>query len=155
LKEQSATLRLAAALVLALSNEPLADATICSVLDDAGADLDAEEEQRAIEWVTDRGLTGAMTGLRRRANSGWWAPSLSQWPSRAALASLGDQDAAQQILRGLQAWSWQTRTHAAIAAGRARLGAARDRLQALAAKPGAADPEAVQEALRAIEVGSM
>jgi hypothetical protein len=47
------------------------------------------------------------------------------------------------------------RTQAAIAAGMARLKDAQAPLTALLAKPDAADPEAVQEALRLITSGSM
>jgi hypothetical protein len=55
----------------------------------------------------------------------------------------------------LSSWSWQTRTQAVIAAGWARVAEARERLTALVAKPNAADPDAVQEALRLIGNGTM
>jgi HEAT repeat protein len=155
LNDSWSTLRMAAALVLTRHGDAAGSQVLCAVLNDPHVELDGEEEQLAIEAVAEGGLRAAVPGLRRRANSGWWSPSLTQWPSRAALASFGDADAQRQILRGLEAWSWQTRTQAAIAAGKARLRAARDRLTALLTKPNAADPDAVQEALRLIASGSM
>jgi HEAT repeat protein len=149
------TLRMAAALVLAREGDSAACQVVCAVLNDPHVKLDGEEEQLAIEAVVDAGLRDAIPGLRRRANSRWWSPSLTQWPSRAALASFGDSTAQRQILRGLESWSWQMRTQAAIAAGMARLKDAQAPLTALLAKPDAADPEAVQEALRLITSGSM
>jgi HEAT repeat protein len=157
LTEPAATLRVAAALLLLSGDDQSSDAArvICTALNDLSAELDGEEEQQAIDAVARERLQDALPGLRRRAQSGWWSPSLMQWPSRAALARLGDVAAKEQILRGLAAWSWQTRTQAAIAAGAARLGEAHAPLTALLAKPTAADPEAVQEALQLIASGSM
>jgi hypothetical protein len=146
---------MAAALVLTRQGDSAASQVLCAVLNDPRAELDGEEEQLAIDAVADAVLRDAVPGLRRRANSAWWSPSLTQWPSRAVLASFGDPDAQRQILRGLEAWSWQTRTQAAIAAGKARLKEAQERLTALLAKPNAADPDAVQEALRLIAGSSM
>lgn len=150
LDDSWANLRLAAALVLMRAGDAAASQVLCAVLNDPSAALEGEEEQLAIEAVSEGGLKDAMPGLRRRAKSSWWSPSLSQWPSRTALALLGDAEAKEQILRGLEAWSWQTRTQAVIAAGKARLGEAQEPLTALLAKPQAADPETVQEALRSI-----
>jgi HEAT repeat protein len=155
LDDSWSTLRMAAALVLTRQGDSAASQVLCAVLNDPRAELDGEEEQLAIDAVADAVLRDAVPGLRRRANSAWWSPSLTQWPSRAVLASFGDPDAQRQILRGLEAWSWQTRTQAAIAAGKARLKEAQERLTALLAKPNAADPDAVQEALRLIAGSAM
>lgn len=155
LKDSWSTLRMAAALVLIRQGDAAGSQVLCAVLNDPHVELDGEEEQLAIEAVAEAGWREATPGLRRRANSGWWSPSLTQWPSRSALASFGDLQARGQILRGLSSWSWQTRTQAVIAAGTARLREARAALTALLGKPKAADPEAVQEALRRINGGSM
>ncbi|HTM45973.1 MAG TPA: HEAT repeat domain-containing protein [Polyangiaceae bacterium] len=155
LRDPLPTVRLAAALVLQGLGDGEAEEVICQTLNDTRGKLEVEEELRAIDRVGRCGLIAAVPGLRRRAAGSFWLPNLLQWPARTALALLGDAQAKSQILRGLQAWSWQTRTTAAHAAGVARLAAAQPQLQDLAARPDAADPQVVQEALQQLDQGPM
>lgn len=151
--DPSPTLRMAAGLVLVKSADRAAESGVCALLNDPGVHLSEEEEQHALEVVADLGLMDAVPGLRRRARSSWFGSNSSVWPARVALAVLGDEQGRGQILRGLTAWSWETRTQAVVAAGHARLQAARAKLEALRDRPSAADPQAVQDALRRIASG--
>jgi hypothetical protein len=73
------------------------------------------------------------------------------WHARVALAELGHVRARSAIVQGLSAWSRDARTLAVAAAGRARLVEARERLKRMVGAPGRAEPDAVKEALAAIE----
>jgi hypothetical protein len=96
------------------------------------------------------GLVKAEPLLERRAFSKWSRDPAS-FHARVALARLGNQRAKDAILRGLDAWTFASRTLAVAAAGRAGLVEARPRIEALAKTPGRADATAVQEALRLLE----
>ncbi|HEY8947226.1 MAG TPA: HEAT repeat domain-containing protein, partial [Polyangiaceae bacterium] len=73
------------------------------------------------------------------------------YDARIALARLGDARAKSAILRGLGAWSFDARTLAVAAVGRARLREARDVLIAWMESPERADPTAVREALARLD----
>ena len=71
-----------------------------------------------------------------------------------ALAELGHARAKALILRGLSAWSRDARTLAVAAAGRARMQEAREILQRMAGSPERAEPDAVSDALAAIDAAA-
>jgi len=68
-----------------------------------------------------------------------------------ALARMGHERAAREIVRDLRAWDRGQRTLAVAAAGRARLGAAREIIAAMRGDERRADPHAVEEALGALD----
>jgi hypothetical protein len=144
---------MAAGLVLVKSADRTAESGVCALLNDPSLRIAEEEELHALEVVADLGLVDAVPGLRRRARNSLFTSNSGPWPARVALALLGDERGRRQILRGLGAWSWETRTQAVVAAGRARLQAAQTKLEALRDRPSSADPQAVQDALRRIASG--
>lgn len=113
---------------------------------------DHEDEASAIELCGELGLTAAQPGLERRAFGGLLGLRRDPyaWHARVALARLGHERACRDILRELGARDRDVCTLAVAAAGRARLGSARDRIQALRGNESRADPHAVDEALAAL-----
>jgi HEAT repeat protein len=107
----------------------------------------AEDEQAAIELTGALGFNEAAELLERRANSFMNRDPLG-FHARIALARLGNARAVASILRGLEAWTFDARTMAVAAAGRAGLVQARERIQALA---GRVDATAASEALALLE----
>jgi len=126
---------------------------VAQVLRERGADTVVfvrGDPARAL--CTELGLNAARPGLAARAWGGWLgSASPLAFQARVALARLGDERARAQILRGLSAWSRETRTRAVAAAGQARLEAARARLLQMRGDERQADPESVIEALRALD----
>jgi hypothetical protein len=111
-----------------------------------GGEVELDDEQAAISLVGSLGLPDAVVGLRRRAWGVIGRDPLA-FEARVALARLGDERAKEKILRGLGAWTKDVRTMAVVAAGRARLAAARDRIAGMSGDPSRAEPDAVDEAL--------
>jgi HEAT repeat protein len=66
------------------------------------------------------------------------------WHARTALARMGHERARAEILADLASWRRETREGAVVAAGRARMGEARDRMETLGTS---VDPALVREAL--------
>jgi HEAT repeat protein len=152
LDDENPGVRLAAAIVLTRHGATPAASVLCDLLNGPSEGFDPEDEQAAIELVRERKLRGAIAGLQRRARRGWFTGfSPFAWQARAALAVLGDGGAKKAILRGLAAWSWDARTVAVVAAGRARLKEAEAVLLAMRGKPSSADPLAVEDALRSLD----
>jgi HEAT repeat protein len=114
---------------------------------------DREDEATAIELCGDLDLAAARPGLERRAFGGLLGLRRDPlaWHARVALARMGHERACREILRELADRDRDVCTLAVAAAGRARLTAARDRLQALRGHADRADPHAVDEALAALE----
>ena len=67
-----------------------------------------------------------------------------------ALARLGNERAAREIVAELHSWDPGKRTLAVAAVGRARIVSAKDAVRAMRDAPEKADPEAVEEALRCL-----
>jgi hypothetical protein len=110
-----------------------------------GTDAD---QQAAIELCAKLELPGALTALERRAYGLLGLRrDANSWHAQVALARLGHVRAREAILRGLRAWSRDTRTLSVVAAGRARLREARPLLAAMQGNEGRADQEALAEAL--------
>ncbi|HEU4581505.1 MAG TPA: HEAT repeat domain-containing protein [Polyangiaceae bacterium] len=144
---------LAAAIPLSRSGSERARSALVSALNRPSAAGQVEDEQAAIELCAELGLNAARPGLVARAWGGWLgSKSPLAFQARVALARLGDERASAHILRGLSAWSRGTRTRAVAAAGQARLEAARARLQQMRGDERQADPEAVSEALQALDL---
>lgn len=140
--------RLVAAVLLARAGDPAGDERLIEVVNGRPGRFDPEDEQLAVELVGLRRLAAARRGLQRRA-FGWLGVTFdpTSFQARVALARWGDERAVRAILRGLEGRHRHVRTIAAVAAGRARLVAARPLLEALASDPRRAEPAAVAEAL--------
>jgi len=144
---------LAAAIPLARSGSELARDCVVTALNRAQGSAQQEDEQAAIELCAELQLNAARPGLRARAWGGFiGGASPLAFQARVALARLGDARACGHILRGLSSWSRDTRTRAVAAAGQARLEAARPRLLEMRGDDTRADPESVNEALRALDL---
>ncbi len=155
LRDDDRGVQLAAALFLVSLREPSGVEKLVEIVDDGRRVKHIDDEILAIELCAEQRLTAAKPGLERRA-FGFLARGAIAWHARVALAELGDERARRLILRGLSAWSRDARTLAVAAAGRARLIEARPVLLAMAGDAARAEPEAVDEALAAIDqaVGS-
>lgn len=152
LADGSAKVRLAAAIVLARTGDDSGRDVIVRAVDAGVGASEPEDTQAAIELAGELGLDAARRGLERRA---WGLFGVSRdpfaWQARVALARLGDPRARAGILKGLRAWTRDTRTLAVAAAGHARLGEARALIEAMRGDDERADPDAVAEALARID----
>jgi HEAT repeat protein len=149
----SAGVRAAAAFVLAAQRDPAAHPLIVGILDGSVASSD-EDLQGAIELAVTLGLKEARRPLERRAFGVFGIRTNPiAWHACVALARLGDARARESILKRLSAWRYDARTLAVAAAGQAQLVEARPLLEAFRADPARAAPEAVAEALRALDAG--
>ncbi len=150
LGDESPPVRAAAALWLGSLGDARADDVLVGVLEEKaprGSESDLEE---AMDLAARRGIARARPALERRAFGILRRPDALSWHARIALARLGDGRARESILRGLGAWTRDARTLAVVAAGRAGLGEARPRILAFRGDPSRAEPEAVEEALKAL-----
>ncbi len=152
LRDDAPRVRLAAAILLARAGEEAGRAMIVEAVNAASGSFEADDEQAAVELAGTLRLEAARRGLTRRA-FGWlgFSSDPSAFPARVALARCGDPRAVGAILRGLDARSRSARTLAALAAGQARLEAARPLLRAMQGAPTRADPAVVAEALAALD----
>jgi HEAT repeat protein len=152
LADESARVRLAAAILLARAGDMSGSDVIVRAVDAGVGAAEPEDAQAAIELAGELGLSGARRGLERRA---WGLFGVSRdpfaWQAKVALARLGDERARAGILKGLRAWTRDTRTLAVAAAGHARLGEARALIEAMRGDQDRADPDAVAEALALID----
>jgi hypothetical protein len=136
-----------AALFLSAHGDRSADTALVAAL--AGKVPVSDQDLQAItETVAELGIQAAREPLARRA-FGVFGVKLDAhgWDACVALSRLGDERATRAIFRRLRAWNRDTRTLAVVAAGRARLGAARQAILELRGDARRADPEAVEEAL--------
>jgi hypothetical protein len=151
LEDESMSVRLCAAILLAKSGDRDGAPVIVEAVNRLGARVDYEDLGAAIELAADFGLADARPGLARRAWGGVLSRDPLSYEAKIALARMGDSRARAAIVRGLSSWSRDTRTLSVVAAGRARLAEARARLSAMRGNPSFAEPEAVDEALLKIE----
>lgn len=155
LRDDAPGVRLAAAILLVRAGEEAGLEAIAAAVNAASGSFEADDEQAAVELAGAHQLVAARRGLTRRA-FGWFGFSFdpTALPARIALARGGDPRAVGAILRGLVARTRDARTLAALAAGRARLEAARPLLRALRGAPERADPAVVEEALAALDAAA-
>lgn len=139
--------RLAAAILLAKTRDAEAEAELVASVNSRTPIREPEDEQAAIELIGELGLAAARPGLERRAFGGLVSRDRFAWHARVALAKLGDDRARQSILRDLRSWSFETRTLAVVAAGRAKIREAYALVSAMRNQPLRADPLAVNETL--------
>ncbi|HKY38580.1 MAG TPA: HEAT repeat domain-containing protein [Polyangiaceae bacterium] len=154
LRDDDRAVQLAAAILLTVLGEAAGRERLIEMVNARQRIRHVEDEVIAIELCGELRLTSATLGLERRA-FGWLGPRTPvSWHARVALAELGHPRAKSAILRGLSAWSRDARTLAVAAAGRARLAEAREILQRMVGVPERAEPDAVSEALTAINGAS-
>jgi len=150
LRDDVASVRLAAAILLARVGDASGADVIRDVVERKDRVGSLEDEQAAIELCGELSISDARPALTRRAFGffGLLRDPLA-WHARVALARLGDEHAKAVILRGLGAFTRDARTIAVAAVGRARLREASPILRRMTAAQ--ADPETVAEALAALE----
>jgi HEAT repeat protein len=151
LRDDNRGVQVAAAILLATIGEAAGCERLVEVINDRQRFLHAEDEIIAVELCGQLKLEQATAGLERRAFGFWGGRAPVGWHARVALAELGHERAKRTILRGLSAWSRDARTLAVAAAGRAKLQEARPILQRMLGAPARAEPDAVSDALAAIE----
>jgi HEAT repeat protein len=154
LRDDNYGVQLAAAILLAVLGDPSGRSRLIEVVNDRRRIPHAEDESIAVELCGELKLSEATPGLERRAFGVLGGRTPASWHARVALAELGHPRAKSVILRGLSAWSRDARTLAVAAAGRARLQEARELLQSMAGSPERAEPDAVSEALDAIDAAA-
>lgn len=150
LRDDAASVRLAAAILLARVGDSCGSDVIRAVVERKDRVASLEDEQAAIELAGELQISDARPALSRRAFGffGLFRDPLA-WHARVALARLGDPQAKAAILRGLSAFTRDARTIAVAAAGRAQLREAYPILRSMTAAQ--ADPETVAEALAELE----
>lgn len=144
--------RAVAAVLLARAGDPAGDEVLVGVVDGAVATPEAEDVSAAIELCGRRGLTRATAALERRAFGGLlgFGRDAWSWHARTALARLGHARARREILRDLEAKDRMRRALAVVAAGRARLVAARPALERMRTADRGVDTSVIERALAAI-----
>jgi len=150
LTEPSGRVRAAAALLLAHFGDVSGEAALLELLAGKVEGSGPDDEQAAIEAAAELGIRAAIPALERRAFA-FFGRDPQGFHARIALARLGDARARAVILRGLEAWTFGTRTLSVAAVGKAGLVEARRRLEAFLSRPDRADPTAVREALAALD----
>lgn len=145
--------QVAAAILLARAGEAAGRELLVKTATGALGDVDGEDVAAAIELCGELRLARAKQGLARRAFGGILGLGRDRfyWHARVALATMGDERAIKEILADLESWDRERRSLAVAAAGRARLAAARGAIAAMRDAPEKADPDAVEEALRALD----
>lgn len=147
LKDEDVHVRVAAAIWLVKRGQAAAEAVLATALNGFGTKLSPEDEIAAVDIAGTRRLEAARPGLERRAFGLFGGPAV--WQARVGLALMGDARAKERLIRGLRSWSRDTRTHAVVAVGKARVVEARELLEQLRASDGV-EPETVSEALSLI-----
>jgi HEAT repeat protein len=153
LSHEAAAVRVAAAVVLARAGDTSGRDLLVKAATGGVSDIEGEDVAAAIELCGELGLTSAKEALTRRAFGGFLGIGKDrfQWHARVALARMGHERAIREILADLGSWDRERRTLAVAAAGRAGLSAARETIAGMLGSPERADPDAVEEALRALD----
>lgn len=151
LRDDNRGVQVAAAILLSVLGDPAGRERLIEAVNARRAFVHAEDEAVAIELCGQLRLERALPGLERRAFGVLGGRTAVSWHARVALAELGHARAKATILKGLSAWSRDARTLAVAAAGRARLVEARAELERMASAPARAEPDAVAEALAALD----
>jgi HEAT repeat protein len=143
--------QLAAAILLARAGDDAGHSVLVRAVNEGHGAREPEDEYAALEFAGSLPLPAARRGLERRAWGGLLRKDRFQWQARTALAKMGDPRAIESILRDLSAWTRDTRTLAVAAAGSARISRARALIGAMRGDERRADPDAVAEAMRALD----
>jgi HEAT repeat protein len=155
LGDQASNVRAQAALWLGLLGDARADDALVGIVDGSVSVALPADLEEAMDLVAARRLARASLGLERRAFGFFARVDTARWHALVALARLGHARARRTILRGLGAWTRDARTLAVVAAGRAGLSEASPRISLFRGRPGRADPEAVEDALRVLRPATL
>jgi HEAT repeat protein len=138
-----------AAMILARAHDEGGEAALVGFIA-SGAGTHREDEQAAVELAGELGLKGAIPELERRAwGLGRVVRDTCAWHAKIALARLGNARATSEIVAELGSWRRGSRDAAVVAAGRARLVAARSTIAGLVERGG--DARLITEALELID----
>ncbi|RYZ05332.1 MAG: HEAT repeat domain-containing protein [Myxococcales bacterium] len=151
LRDDNGGVKLAAAILLSVLGEAAGRDHLVEVVNSKRRIQHPEDEAIAVELCGELQLRAAIPGLERRAFGLLGGRTPASWHARVALAELGHERAKNVIMRGLSAWSRDARTLAVAAVGRAKLREARAILLGMADSPHRAEPDAVREALAALD----
>ncbi len=149
LRHDAARVRVVAAIVLARSGDAAGDAILTSVVVGSLKTDEPEDLAEAIDLSGERKLEPCTRALERRAFGGLlsFVRDPYRWHARVALARMGHERAKKEIVDELVSRSYERRTLAVSAAGRARLLEAKPRIVEMKDRPERADQNAVQAAL--------
>lgn len=153
LKHASPKVRAVAAVVVATAGESDADDVLRAIVEGTVREVEPEDVAAALELAGERQLEALKPVLAKRAFGGLLGLTRDpyQWQARVALARLGDERAKKHILSELRANTFERRTLAVSAAGRARLSEAKPLLLAMKDQADRAEPTAIEAALRLID----
>lgn len=151
LRDDNRGVQIAAAILLAVLGEAAGREHLVEVVNSKRRIVHPEDEAIAVELCGQLQLGDAVPGLERRAFGLLGGRTPASWHARVALAELGHERAKSVIMRGLSAWSRDARTLAVAAVGRAKLREARAILLGMADAPHRAEPDAVRDALAALD----
>lgn len=153
LRHGAIAVRVAAAILLAHAGDASGADLLVEVATGEARTTEREDEAAAIELCGQLGLARAKKGLTKRAFGGIFGLGRDpfQWNARVALARMGDERAVQEIVAELGSWDREKRTLAVAAVGRAKIASARRKLLDMRDAPERADPDAVDDALRALD----
>jgi HEAT repeat protein len=151
-------LAVVAGLYLARLGEARGREIVLDVISEKRSTPEIEDEQACVELAGELEMPEAVPHLERRAWGrrrvlrelfAWGAGDRAScaWHARISLARMGHDRARAEILADLGSWRRETREAAVVAAGRARIGEARDVLQNLQTQEGSVDAALVREAL--------
>jgi HEAT repeat protein len=151
-RDDAADVAAAAAILLLRSGDARGEPGVLAVVR-GDVRVGKEEERGAIEVAGSAGLEAARPALERRAYGAMrLIRDTSAWHAKVALARMGDARAVDEIVRDLASRDKEKRSAAVVAAGRARIAAARARIEALG--PDDVAPELREQALRELAEGT-
>jgi HEAT repeat protein len=142
--DDDASVRVAAAIVLARSGDRRPEAILLDVVAGRIVTPEAEDEAAAVELSGELGIEAARPHLERRAFGflGFGEDRFA-WQALVSLARMGHLRARAKIVRDLRSFFRDRRTLAVAAVGRARLGEAKHLVEAMRGDDRMADAEAV------------
>lgn len=149
----SPKVRAVAAVLLATAGDSSGHEILIAVIEGRVLGAEPEDIASAIEIAGEKELKEARPALERRAHGNFLGLRRDpfSWHAGVALARMGDERSKKNILSELSARSFQRRTLAVSAAGRARLSEAKSLIAAMKGRPERAEPEAVEAALELLE----
>ncbi|MDP8999861.1 MAG: HEAT repeat domain-containing protein, partial [Myxococcota bacterium] len=135
-------LAVVAGLYLARLGQPRGREVVLDVVAETRSTPEIEDEQACVELAGELPLRDAIAHLERRAWGrrrmmravlSWGAGDRAScaWHARISLARMGHARARTEIVGELTSWRRETREAAVVAAGRARIGEAREALRSL------------------------
>jgi HEAT repeat protein len=142
--DADASVRVAAAIVLARSGDRRGEPILLDVVRRRIVTNEAEDEAAAVELSGELGLEEALPHLERRAFGflGFGEDKFA-WQALVSLARMGHARARAKIVRDLGSFFRDRRTLAVAAVGRARLAEAKHLVEAMRGDESRADAEAV------------